>query len=50
MTTALATIGGIVIILDTATKPAHGLHADTRLNPLVTAIHGLGHAIRHRRN
>ncbi len=51
MTTALAIIGGIAVILGAATKipPAVCTLIRTCI-PLVTAIHDLGHAIRHRSN
>jgi hypothetical protein len=51
MTIALATIGGIVVILGAATKIPPAICALIRACiPLVTAIHDLGYAIRHRSN
>jgi hypothetical protein len=51
MITALATIGGIAVILGAATKIPPAVCALIRACiPLVTAIHDLGHAIRHRSN
>lgn len=51
MTTVLAIIGGIAVILGAATKIPPAVCALIRACiPLVTAIHDLGRAIRHRRN
>jgi hypothetical protein len=51
MTTALAIIGSLAIILGAATKIPPAVCALIRACiPLVTAIHDLGRAIRHRSN
>jgi hypothetical protein len=51
MTTALAIIGGIAVILGAATKIPPAVCALIRgCIPMVTAIHDLGHAITHRGN
>ena len=51
MTTALAVIGGIAVILGAATKIPVAVCALIRACiPVITALHDLRHAIRHNSN